>query len=278
MDLQAVFGKLAVSKFVDEHLHRLPLALVGSAEGVRACGTWDALDAMLASVEADVLFVRGGEQYQGETPRGAVAVRALCDEGYTLRIRHAERHHAGVAELAAAFWTAFRGAVDVQAFATPAGQPGLSWHYDAEDVFIIQTAGEKEYSLRKNTVNPWPLEETLPADMRYEREVMPLMRVLLKAGDLLYIPCGWWHKAQSPPGAETAISLAVGVMSRSAMDFYDFLRPKLVESLVWRQRLPVGDDGDARWQTAVEQLAGEFAKIVQDLRVRREFLEGGGGR
>ncbi len=80
------------------------------------------------------------------------------------------------------------------------GTPGFSWHYDAEDVFIIQTAGEKEYSLRKNTVNPWPLEETLPADMQYERELMPLMRVLLRGGDLLYIPCGYWHKAEAKGG------------------------------------------------------------------------------
>jgi hypothetical protein len=36
-----------------------------------------------------------------------------------------------------------------------------------------------------------------------------------------------------------AISLAVGVMSRSAMDVYEFLRRRLVESLVWRQRLPI---------------------------------------
>lgn len=184
MDIQTVFGNLAVSKFVEEHLHRLPLALAGSAESVRALGNWDALGGMLACADAEVLLVRGGERHQGELPRDVAAVRALCDEGYTLRVRHAERHHAGVAELAAAFERAFGGAVDVQAFSTPAGQPGFSWHYDAEDVFIIQTAGEKEYSLRKNTVNPWPLEETLPADMRYEREIMPMMRVQLRAGDL----------------------------------------------------------------------------------------------
>jgi ribosomal protein L16 Arg81 hydroxylase len=279
MDLQGVFGDFAVSKFIDEHLHRLPLALAGTAASMRGCGSWDALDAMLRCPDADVLAVRGGEPLAGDPPRDAEAARALCGEGYTLRVRHAERHHAGVAELARAFEAAFRAAVDVQAFATPAGRPGFSWHYDAEDVFILQTAGAKEYSLRKNTVNPWPLEETLPADMRYEREVMPLMRVRLAAGDLLYIPCGWWHKAEAQAGEETAISLAVGVMSRSAMDLYDFLRPKLVESLVWRQRLPVGEaEGDetvAGFREAMERLAAEFAKVVCDPRVAREFWERG---
>jgi ribosomal protein L16 Arg81 hydroxylase len=272
MDIQTVFGNLAVSKFVEEHLHRAPLALAGSAESVRSLGSWDALGGMLACAEADVLLVRGGEPYQGQVPADVAEVLTLCDKGYTLRVRHAERHHVGVAELAEAFERALCGAVDVQVFATPAGQPGFSWHYDAEDVFIIQTAGEKEYSLRKNTVNPWPLEETLPADMRYEREIMPLMRVLLKAGDLLYIPCGWWHKAEAPAGADMAISLAVGVMSPSGVDLYDALRAKLVDSLVWRQRLPVAAD-DERWPAVLQQLSQEFGKLLKDPRQVSEFLK-----
>jgi hypothetical protein len=205
--------------------------------------------------------------------------------------------------------------VNIHVFATPAGAPGFSWHYDAEDVFIIQTAGEKEYSLRKNTVNPWPLEETLPADMQYERELMPLMRVLLRAGDLLYIPCGYWHKAEAkkpglgvrgsgreeggqPPfspsrewgqtpapkmgtdSGETAISLAVGVMSRSAMDVYDFLRARLLKSLVWRQRLPVpnGENEshgqfDGAYRDLFEQLAADLKRTFADPQLVADFLE-----
>ena len=44
---------------------------------------------------------------------------------------------------------------------------------------LCSASGRKTYSLRKNTVNPWPLEETLPADMKYEREIMPLMQCRL---------------------------------------------------------------------------------------------------
>ena len=134
-------------------------------------------------------YLRGARAsgYRGPLPKDAAGARALGDEGYTIFIRHAERHHPGLAELAREFEATFLGPVNIHVFATPAGAPGFSWHYDAEDVFIIQTAGEKEYSLRKNTVNPWPLEETLPEDMQYEREQMPLMRVLMRGwGFALY--------------------------------------------------------------------------------------------
>ncbi len=305
MEIQSLFGDVPVAKFVGEYLHRLPFALAGSARGACELGTWETVGSLLAEAGEDALAVRGGEWYEGELPRNVAAARALGDEGYTIFVRHAERHQAALAELARAFETTFLGAVNIHVFATPPGAPGFSWHYDAEDVFIIQTAGEKEYSLRKNTVNPWPLEETLPADMRYEREQMPLMRVLLRAGDLLYIPCGWWHKAEaggkemrgSVPifseqkmgtdpeqkmgrDPEAAISLAVGVMSRSAMDVYDFLRGRLVESLVWRQRLPlVGpasplapEELQATYAYLFKQLADDLARTLADPRLLTDFL------
>jgi hypothetical protein len=50
---------------------------------------------------------------------------------------------------------------------TPGGAEGFGWHYDVEDVFIVQTLGSKQYRLRKNTVNPWPLVETTPDESDY---------------------------------------------------------------------------------------------------------------
>jgi hypothetical protein len=299
MDIQSLFGDVPIARFIDECLHRLPFSLAGSARGACELGTWDSLAGILNdAVNEDAFAVRNGEWHEGTLPRTLEAARGLSGAGYTVFVRHAERYHAGLAELARAFETTFGGPVNIHVFATPAGSPGFSWHYDAEDVFIIQTAGEKEYSLRKNTVNPWPLEETLPADMRYEREIMPLMRVALRAGDLLYIPCGYWHKAEakgSPqkgsvpifseqkmgtdPG-ETAISLAIGVMSRSAMDVYEFLRHRLVQSLVWRQRLPVPrPDGGSRveleatYRHLFGQLAGDMARLLNDPKLAAEFLD-----
>jgi hypothetical protein len=295
--LQSLFGDVPLAKFVEEHLHRLPFSLAASARSACELGTWDSVGAMLADAGEDAFAVRGGQWCEGQMPRDALAAQALGHEGYTIFIRHAERHDARLAELAQAFEEAFLGAVNIHVFATPAGAPGFSWHYDAEDVFIIQTAGEKEYSLRKNTVNPWPLEETLPDDMQYEREQMPLLRVLLQAGDLLYIPCGWWHKAEArkqakgsvpifseqkmgtDPG-DTAISLAVGVMSRSAMDVYGFLRRRLVESLVWRQRLPIigpasplsRDELVATYAHLFHQLAGDLARVFAEPRLVDDFL------
>jgi ribosomal protein L16 Arg81 hydroxylase len=200
------------------------------------------------------------------------------EDGYTLLVRHAERHDSRLAELAAGFERDLAAPVNVHMYCTPGGEHGFGWHYDAEEVFIVQTTGRKEYLLRKNTVNPWPIEETLPADMRYEREIMPLVRCELAAGDWLYVPSGYWHMATA---REMAISLAIGVMPRTAVDFYDFLRPRIVESLLWRQRLPVVGSASqlsdeellAAFRELLPQLRRDLERQWDDPRLVREFID-----
>jgi ribosomal protein L16 Arg81 hydroxylase len=263
---QRVFGDFPLPRFVAEYLYRFPLALQGTAGCVRDLGSWATLEALLRAPDLDLMVVRDGTQYAGDDPRDLAAAQALSREGWTILVRHAERRHQAIGDVATAFNLSFRAPVNVHIYVTPPGRHGFSWHYDAEDVFILQTAGEKEYLLRKNTVNPWPLEETLPADMRFEREQMPFMRVLLKAGDLLYVPCGYWHRADASGSAEAAISLAVGVMSRSAIEVFDRLRSRLLESLAWRQRLPVlADPSDAAAEALVEQYRALLASLSVDL-------------
>jgi ribosomal protein L16 Arg81 hydroxylase len=166
-------------------------------------------------------------------------------------------------ELADSFSRAFAAPVNIHVYCTPGGEFGFGWHYDAEEVFIVQTTGRKQYSLRKNTVNPWPIEETLPADMHYEREIMPLMRCELAAGDWLYIPSGYWHMGDS---RETAISFSIGVQPRTGVDVFEFLRPQIVESIFWRQRLPVcGEAASLSNEELHEQYREVFKALAADI-------------
>jgi len=277
MNLQALLGDLELSQFVAEFYQRLPYSAAGLAQPLCELGTWEALAAIISQEQADVLVCRQNERYQGQPPRTEQDADRLIGEGYTLLVRHAERHDERLAKLAGEFAADFAAPVNIHMYATPAGQFGFGWHYDAEEVFIVQTAGRKEYSLRKNTVNPWPIEESLPADMRYEREIMPLARCELAAGDWLYIPSGYWHKATS---RELALSLAIGVQPRTGIDALDFLRRRLIDSLRWRQRLPVAgraaalDDEQLKdaYQELLESLVGDLQRQLADPEFVGRFL------
>jgi len=70
-----------------------------------------------------------------------------------------------------AFGDDFRALVDIHIYATRPGSCGFSWHYDAENDFIMQTRGQIEYPPCKDIVNPWPLMETIP-DERFVHDFL----------------------------------------------------------------------------------------------------------
>ena len=283
MAIEKLLRSTSVARFVGDWFLKLPYIEAGGCRQVEHLGSWEMVDWLLRQPQVDVLAGRQGEVWPGADPASAAEAQALLAQGYTLGIRHAERHGGELAALAAEFRADFAAEVNVHLYCTPGGQPGFGWHYDAEDVFILQTAGSKEWSLRKNTVNPWPLVETIPADMRYGRELMPLQRTNLAAGDWLYIPAGYWHRTEA---AEESISLSIGLASPTAIDLFDFLRRRLLDSLRWRQRLPTpGKAGPWSDEELISMYREVLAGLTQDLgremndKLLREFIEmrrGGG--
>ena len=264
--LRGMLGAVPRADFIERHYLKLPFAMAGGCRHLTPLGGWDALDRLLRQPEVDLLVGREGSRRAGEPPRSAAEARAVLAEGFTVGVRRAHRGDPALAELAAGFRREFASPIDVHLYATPAGAPGLGWHYDAEDVFVLQTAGSKEWWLRKNTVNPWPLVETLPANMRHEREIMPASRCLLAEGDWLYIPGGYWHRTQAH---EESLSLSVGVLSAVALDALDALRPRLLESLLWRQRLPTpGEASEMSAEERLRQYRELFAELGRDLAAR----------
>jgi ribosomal protein L16 Arg81 hydroxylase len=277
MAIEQLLKSVSRAQFMGDYFLRLPYIEAGGASAFEQLGSWNMVDWLLRQPKVDVLAGRRGEVWSGDDPATAGAARQLLAEGYTVGIRHAERHGGQLAALAAEFQAEFAAEVNIHLYCTPGGQPGFGWHYDAEDVFILQTTGSKQWSLRKNTVNPWPLIETIPQDMRYGRELMPLQRTNLAAGDWLYIPAGYWHCTEA---GEESISLSIGLMSPTAIDLYDFLRNRLLQSIRWRQRLPTpGKAGPwsdeqllAMYQEVLAGLSSDLKREMNDT-LLREFIE-----
>jgi ribosomal protein L16 Arg81 hydroxylase len=264
--VHALFRHLPAATFVECYFQQLPIAMPGGAEHVAPLGTLEVLDTIAGNPDAKVKRSRRGEWWPNDARPTSDELRDSLANGWTIFVRHAERYYAPLGELADEFREAFQAPIDIQFFCTPAATEGFGWHYDVEDVFILQTQGSKKYRLRKNTVNPWPLVETTPDDLSYEAERSLVMECLLKAGDWLYIPPGYWHAAEAE---ELSISLSVGIMSPTAIDVLELLRPMLVESLRWRQRLPLTSELCALSESeARERLRGILTDLGQDLAKR----------
>lgn len=257
--LDELLGNLSRSEFLAQHYLKRPLARPGGGERMAAAFTWPRVQQLLTQPGVDYLAARLDKVWKSDQPPTEEQLRLLLAEGYTLRIRRAERHDPLLQEVTREFQQAFGGRVDIHIYCTPAGHHGLNWHYDAEEVFVLQTLGSKSWWLRKNTVNPWPLVETMPENMHYERELMPAMRCDLRPGDWLYVPNGYWHRTQA---GEESISLSIGIFAPTALDVLDFLRKQLLSSLLWRQRLPA--PGTASGQN-VDELLLLYRELFQEL-------------
>jgi 50S ribosomal protein L16 3-hydroxylase len=203
------------SSFVRQHLGKLPHAGAGTASCSISALQWQTLDRVLVSHRPlDILTVSAGEMVKVPQPRNLHDVRDLMRRGVSTVIRAGELHDPGLATLARSFEQVLPGEVHVQIYATPAGTNSYGWHFDFEDVFVVQTAGTKDYYFRQNTVAcdrrlGEPLDFTLFRD-----ETTPLFSSRLQPGDWLYIPARWWHLVKC---VEDSLSISIGVMSLEAV-------------------------------------------------------------
>jgi ribosomal protein L16 Arg81 hydroxylase len=263
--LARLLGDFPASRFLEEFYFRLPFPRPGGVAGVAPPIGWDLVRRILESPNPDVLMASRGQPSVIACHPTFESYKEQYDRGFTIAIRNAQRHDADLARLADEFHQDFLAPVNIHLYCTPAGEHGFGWHYDVEDVFVLQTEGAKVYSLRKNTVHPWPVLETMPRDLRFEDEGTPVFTCRLEAGDWLYIPAGWWHIAKTETESK---SLAVGLMSPTALDLLRFLERDLASSVIWRQRIPPAGAADpASPEVRAERLSKMFRDLGRDLSI-----------
>ena len=102
-------------------------------------------------------------------------------------------------------------------YAAFGGEGTFGKHWDTHDVFAVQLIGRKRWRVFAPTfVLPLPRQGS--KEHKQECPAEPVFDVLLEAGDVLYIPRGWWHEAIPLPGEET-LHIAVGIHPMLVRDY-----------------------------------------------------------
>ncbi|MBD9363429.1 cupin domain-containing protein [Methylomonas fluvii] len=109
---------------------------------------------------------------------------------------------------------------NANAYAAFGGDGSFGKHWDTHDVFALQLIGRKRWRLYQPTFE-LPLNHQTSLNHKAECPTEPVLDTVLAAGDLLYIPRGWWHEALPIPGDET-FHIAIGTFP-----------PKLLDYLLW---------------------------------------------
>jgi hypothetical protein len=208
-------------------------------------------------------FTRGGGV--GATINDQVddaALARLFADGATIVLQALHRTHSPIVDFAQALAADLGHPVQVNAYVTPPQAQGFSDHYDVHDVFVLQVAGEKRWFIREPVLRhptrdqPWT-DRRGAVERAAQRE--PLLDVVLRPGDALYLPAGYLHAAQAL--GETSAHLTVGVhtWTRGHLLAEILAQLQTVESL--REPLPLGID-----VTDPASLGLELAETVDSLR------------
>jgi len=122
-------------------------------------------------------------------------------------------------------------------YVTPAGAKGFKTHYDTHDVFVLQVAGSKQWTLYGT-----PVELPLTAqsfDSTVHERGEPTLEFELQAGDLAYIPRGVVHDARS--GDAVSLHVTVGVLTYTWLDLLlEWVADAALNDSAFRKSLPPG--------------------------------------
>jgi bifunctional lysine-specific demethylase and histidyl-hydroxylase NO66 len=171
------------------------------------------------------------------------AVAALFSDGATVVLQGLHRMWPPVIDLATRLAAELGHPVQCNAYITPPQSRGFSAHYDVHDVFVLQLAGRKHWTVHA-PVHPDPLRDQPWNDhataVRRRVEEEPALDTILEAGDVLYLPRGWLHAATAQGDVSAHLTVGVHVVTRYAV--VEALAALVATDEDLRAALPLGLD------------------------------------
>ncbi|MFI2078554.1 cupin domain-containing protein [Streptomyces triculaminicus] len=190
---------------------------------------------------------RRGSAWQSLQPG---AVHDQLAAGASLVLDSIEEMHPPIAAAAEALERFVRTPVQVNAYASWTAEEGFGTHWDDHAVVVVQVAGAKRWRLYGPTRQaPGWRDVEFPEEPQSD----PIAEVVLREGDILYVPRGWWHAVTADQG-EPSLHLSFGLLPATGADFLGWVVDRLRGHLAVRQDAP-------RFAPAEDQAA-----YVEDLR------------
>ena len=196
--------------------------------------------------------VVGSSQFTGPGGTGAGIgdqvhddrVLALFGEGATVALQALHRTWPPVIDFSIQLGEDLGHPVQVNAYVTPPSSRGFAAHYDVHDVFVLQLAGHKHWTVHA-PVHPDPLRNQ-PWD-RYADAVraaaqdeLPVLDTVLEPGDALYLPRGYLHAANTLGGISAHLTVGIHAVTRYAL--VEALSALAADDPDLRRSLPLGLD------------------------------------
>jgi hypothetical protein len=161
-----------------------------------------------------------------------------------------------------------QASIHVDVVATCVPMPGLNVHWDTAECFNLQLAGEKQWQVVRPD-RPYPLKATKPFPHREDivepraPASDPTWTGVVTAGDLIYLPRGWWHVVT--PVVTPSLHLSVAVDLPTLSDFVRWFARSSAHHDAARRSLRTWESAAARETRLREDLATLAASLQPEL-------------
>ena len=167
--------------------------------------------------------------------------------GATLVLDAADELHPGLQDLAEQLERWLRTGCQINLYASWTGTEGFGTHWDDHDVVVVQLDGAKRWKLYGPTrTAPMYRDVDVPEAPPGE----PVADLVLTAGDVLYLPRGWWHAVAASEG-QRSLHVTCGLQSSTGADLISWLSDNLRTHESARAEVPrLADAGQQQEYTA----------------------------
>jgi ribosomal protein L16 Arg81 hydroxylase len=268
MSLEQLFGSDEGKRFLKEILGQSSVHVKGEAERFSGLISWGTINEILqyrALRAPRVKAVKGTAASVGGPPGSALQtleLTALLAEGATLVIDQIDELHAPIGLLCKSLERDLGVPVQANLYATWGNEPGFHLHWDDHDVIVAQILGRKQWGVHGQTTK-FPL----PGDHPPEPVGPPVWQGIVAAGDVLYVPRGWWHCVT--PLGEPTIHLSIGLSNPNGIDIMRRILKQLRQVEIMRMDCP--RYGPVELQ---DQYLSRIQKAISDACTRSDLVTG----
>jgi ribosomal protein L16 Arg81 hydroxylase len=200
------------------------------------------------------------EKMQGFVRQGATILLADCN---TLT--------PGIKAICDALGREPGGKVQANLYCSWKAHQAFDVHYDVADVFVTQIHGQKVWRIYQQVVKD-PVRHPVFTDTSVHREKKGALsaEVVMRPGDVLYIPAGFCHEAIAESGATVHVTYETRLMN--GLDVIPLLFERAVHDEAVRAPLPSPETRDgAALDEYLMRLAGRMREMLRDPQMRTEL-------
>jgi ribosomal protein L16 Arg81 hydroxylase len=163
----------------------------------------------------------------------------LIRQGCTLIIDAVDELSDPTAQIAMRLERLLHLQVGACAYFTGSTEQGFESHTDQVDIFVLQLAGSKRWRIHEPTRELPLLRDVAFAPQSPEKLVLDQV---LSTGDVLYLPRGWWHSAETtePP----ALHISLGIAPACGVDLLEWVAEQLLRCTTFRRDLPINGSAE----------------------------------